>query len=728
MSKVKKKAPTKKLAPQKPKAKKAAKTTAIRKQTKPVFGFTGTLPKLETFKLKGGIIETLKTKAPRKAGTGVLPGEVDYEVLASKAAELVIGVLPPTARPLAEAAATAIRQVATSSLFGLSVPAAVQRVAYRLGELHGTGAGPTKSMDPRLQMLVARARCGLPRAATASSSAQELPVVAKVNNLAAWESLSEVRIGATIGQSEDGHHIVTARIPVSRVEAVRAQPCIVSLKSAQPVRPTLAATLQETHARADLLPAAAKPKGGKGVVVGIVDFGGDFAHGNFRNANGSTRLEAIWHQAASGVSNSSFGYGRVFRTADINAALKTQNPYIALGYGPEPDSLNVNGTHGTHVMDIAAGNGRGSGTPGCAAEAALIFVDLAADDVPWTGIAAVGKSFGDSVRLLEALKFIFTEAGNRPCVINLSLGTNGGPHDGSTLVDQGIDALIREKPNRAVVIAASNSHADGIHAGGTVPVGGSADLAWVQSRDFEPAELEIWLPGATQAAIELLAPDGTSIGLIEPGDSRQFSEGNQILVFIANRLAEPNNSDNSIGIFLAGAFAAGTWTARLHARGAVAVPFHGWIERYDTAQSSFAEPHDNSRTLGSISCGHETVVVGSYDAHKPTLPLSWFSSEGPTRDGREKPELSGPGHDVEAAWSRTGTNVTRKSGTSMAAPAVSGIIALLYAEAARKGRSLSSAELRAMLIAQAKKTPPAGGAWDPRYGHGRISADVLSVV
>ena len=67
-------------------------------------------------------------------------------------------------------------------------------------------------------------------------------------------------------------------------------------------------------------------------------------------------------------------------------------------------------------------------------------------EIPFQGEQVVASSFGDSVRLLEALRYIFDKAGTRPCVINISLGTNGGPHDGTTLVEQGIDSLLPGRP------------------------------------------------------------------------------------------------------------------------------------------------------------------------------------------------------------------------------------------------------------------------------------------
>ena len=132
---------------------------------------------------------------------------------------------------------------------------------------------------------------------------------------------------------------------------------------------------------------------------------------------------------------------------------------------PPPDQ----GAHGTHVMDIATGNGLGTGVAGCAPAADLVFVEVSTSDLDNQHPEEIThQSFGDSAQMLEAINFIFKVAGDRPCVVNVSLGTNGGPHDGTTLVEQGIDRLVTAKPNRAVVIACSNSYAAGIHASGTV--------------------------------------------------------------------------------------------------------------------------------------------------------------------------------------------------------------------------------------------------------------------
>ena len=643
---------------------------------------------------------------------------------------------PVVTLPLSGVAATGYPAPAVSAVAGFAaseagflggLPARLAGIAQgELQGLHRMAGGRPATMDARLMLAIINRERGKQALSITSASSNEVAVVARVADAALWRELPDVLPGAQLGMTPDGSAIVTGRVAIDRIEAVRADAAVRSLKASQLVRPQLEATTRTMRVRADLLPAGVKPKGGAGAVVGIVDFGGDFAHRNFRKANGKTRLLAIWNQAGVAQADSPFNYGRLHTQQEIDAALLSSDPYAALGYGPRPDSPFERGSHGTHVMDIAAGNGRGSGLVGVAPEADLVFVEASANDIAWQGPDVVKNSFGDSVQMLEAIRFIFDLAGDRPCVVNLSLGTNGGPHDGSSLVEQGIDAMVSEKPNRAVVIAASNSQGDGIHTSGQVPATGVVeDLVW-RVRDQVGGEAEVWFSGAQRLELSLIGPDGTVVlDALQPGNTAEIAdEQGKLAVFASSRLAEPNNGDNVLGVYLAPGLPGGDWMIRLRSLGGDAVDYHAWVERLDSAQSSFARPVP-THTLGSISTGRLSIVVGSYDAHKTSLPISSFSSSGPTRDGREKPEISAPGGFVIAAHSRTGTGVVRKSGTSMAAPAVTGLVALMLAEATRNGVQLSINDIRAKLAAGAEKLPPAAGAWDPRYGAGRASADAI---
>jgi subtilisin family serine protease len=124
--------------------------------------------------------------------------------------------------------------------------------------------------------------------------------------------------------------------------------------------------------------------------------------------------------------------------------------------------------------------------------------------------------------------------------------------------------------------------------------------------------------------------------------------------------------------------------------------------------------------LGCLACGHESIAVGAYNVYDDLKPCS-FSSAGPTRDSRQKPDLSAPGERVLAARSRSLDKTIAMRGTSMATPVVAGIVALLLAEAEGLGIRLEGHEIREILRRAARLDPPEQ-VWHSRYGWGRVDA------
>lgn len=575
-------------------------------------------------------------------------------------------------------------------------------------------------IEPRLQLAIANFRSGKLGPTLSSTANDEVAVVARVASVEEWEAIPDVDPGIVLGPTEDGKSwIVTGRFPLDRLEAVSSNEHVLSLSAPQVVQPTLETTVEALEAMPLMLPKGVSPRGGKGVVVGIVDFGCDFVHENFRRRK-KTRLLAIWDQKA--PNRHTPLYGTVHTRREINAALATPDPYAALGYNP---GYEEGGAHGTHVMDIAAGSGGDGRAAGVAPEADIVFVDASISDIGETGEQAVNTHFGDSIQLLEAVQFVFDVAGDRPCVCNLSLGTNGGPHDATSLVEQGLDTIVRQRPNRAIVIAAGNGQDKRIHKSGKVLPGEVHRIDW-EHRLEGGGELEIWYPGDEKLEVTFFAPDGTEVGTVAPGGHLPYgSRNDEVLIFIGSRLDDPNNGDNMIGIWVANKLASGRFVVELRSQ-SDEVEYHAWIEPHVSKekQSRFVEPV-NSHTLASISNGRHTIVVGNYDAHKRKKTIAPASSRGPTRDGRSKPEVSAPGQHVHAALSGSLNAITKKSGTSMAAPAVTGLIALIYAEAKRKGKTLSIARLRKKLIDGVATDPPdlaKKGDWDAAYGFGRANS------
>ena len=231
--------------------------------------------------------------------------------------------------------------------------------------------------------------------------------------------------------------IVTARVAGDALEALREHPAVRSLKAARPIRPEPAAGARGAAAPPRRLARRNPGVGpvGRGVVVAVIDWGLDVTHPNFQRADGGTRLLALWDQRPTGgLARHRFGYGRILSRRRIDRALASADPFADLDYDPADFDADAQGTHGTHVLDIAAGAPR-RGPGGIAPGAELVFVHLAA--------GAVGpQHIGNSVSLLEAIDFASEVAGERPLVINLSLGSHAGPHDGSTLVEQALDALL----------------------------------------------------------------------------------------------------------------------------------------------------------------------------------------------------------------------------------------------------------------------------------------------
>jgi hypothetical protein len=176
---------------------------------------------------------------------------------------------------------------------------------------------------------------------------------------------------------------------------------------------------------------------GSGIVMGFIDSGVDFNHPDFKDENGKTRILHIWDQRDNSLNNvPQFGYGRQWDSTSINN-LTCLHTEPSNQYG-----------HGTGVVGIGAGNGLASGNySGVAPKSDIIVVATNFSASNWTSTVA------------DAVAYIFHKADSlgKPCVINTSLGTYSGSHDGRDMAAQIIDSLIKAKEGRVVVAAAGNS-------------------------------------------------------------------------------------------------------------------------------------------------------------------------------------------------------------------------------------------------------------------------------
>lgn len=514
-------------------------------------------------------------------------------------------------------------------------------------------------------------------------------------------------------------NIATCRVKRGDITHVRSDPNVLSMKAPVEVQAESAridsdpfAPPTDAVANVDVRRPPGERATGRGVVVGFVDTGCDFTHPDFRLSNGGTRILALWDQRSTfrGGSNNQYGYGAIHSASDIDRALATPDPFSALGYQLPASTSEDGALHGTHVASIAAGNGHAQGPLGVAPNADLVFVEMVARRLPEVyGLA-------DSATLLEAVDFIARVAGSRPWVVNLSLGEQGGPHDGLTLIEQGLDEIVRAGPGRAICQSTGNYFGRRSHAAGNLRPGDSRVLRWeIDAADVTPNEMEIWYSGRDSFAVEVRSPDGQRVGPVKLGEQRILGASGQELCKVYHRAKDPNNHDNQVVIFVYPGAAGGSWEVELFATDVVDGRFNAWVER-DAACPGCASrlaPEDAVQlsTTGTICNGFRTIVVGAYNPHSPHRELASFSSAGPTRDGRVKPDLIAPGVSILAARSAspdlrpTGTRLTRMSGTSMAAPHVTGTVALMF-EAA--GRPLRIEETRALLLANAEPARVSG--------------------
>jgi subtilisin family serine protease len=177
------------------------------------------------------------------------------------------------------------------------------------------------------------------------------------------------------------------------------------------------------------------PYTGKGIIVGIVDEGLDWTHPDFKDSLGRTRVLRYWDHSTSGANTPQpYGYGTVWDSSSINnlSCLSTENTTA----------------HGTTVTGKAVGNALANGSNiGMAPDANIVVVETNFNLPNWT------------LTIADACDYIFKVADslNMPAVINLSLGTYLGSHDGNDPASEYIEQLLDEKNGRIVVCAAGNS-------------------------------------------------------------------------------------------------------------------------------------------------------------------------------------------------------------------------------------------------------------------------------
>lgn len=412
------------------------------------------------------------------------------------------------------------------------------------------------------------------------------------------------------------------------------------------------------------------------VVFGIIDFGFDFTHEDFID-NGKTRIEKIWVQTGRYTEKNKFGYGKYISADQLNEALKDDFPFKKIGYHPGASDLFGTGTHATHVLGIACSNGKVA-SKGFASNSPIIAVDMGSNYVNGSNL-----SLGDSVKLVEGLDFILTEAENRPVVINMSLGGHGDAHIGKTLVEQAIDNILMTRKGTAIVQSTGNYHQARAHTYGNIKEDEVIKIPWLfKKRDTTPNEMEIWYEGTDVMSVKIIDDTGKILLQSTPFKDEIISTDDDDEVGIClHRKNEPNTGKNQINILINGKQASKFWTIALIGEKITNGNYHCYIERDDKGQSIFLPKIvQQTHTTNSICNSKYSIVVGAYNQLEKDRSILSFSSSGPTVDGRMKPEVLAPGYKIKSSCSASSRDskashkLTSKSGSSMASPYVASLI------------------------------------------------------
>lgn len=549
--------------------------------------------------------------------------------------------------------------------------------------------------------------------------------------------------------------LVLAFVPAERIDQLVTFSGINRISISEPNRPALDRALPVCHADEliGIAPGMPRKWTGEGVVVGLTDIGIDPWHPNFLTKEGEPRIK------------------RLVTYRDTLGVRNVATPLDAEGFVTD----DSDDWHGTHVLGILAGG---------------------YEDTPYRGIASQAEIVATASMLTDACildgveeVIDYAHSVGKPAVVNMSVGSYTGPHDGSTLFNQYLDMLGEEA---VIVMSAGNEGWTNMYFNHQFTTSeprksvcitdhkwyncqrnyGSADFWSKDEREFQLAlevrdmsdfsmvatfpfkgnadarEWEIASPGrgTTDNAEHSAVFDRYYTGYfrltagVDP-DNGRFHIYTSMDLSCTDRIGEM-----------------GRYFVTVTLQGEPGVEVDAYADAYQVefnhgGTSRFAQPNSD-RSISDIACGENVIVVGACTTRNtvPTLggpvldythfnegEIGVWSSYGVLDDGRSLPHIGAPGcylissvsgefinqhPEYEDLMSYKTTVDGRdawwigEAGTSMSAPYVAGVIALMLEE----DPTLTVHEIREILMSTADTDMP--DALDTRWGAGRLNAVV----
>lgn len=445
---------------------------------------------------------------------------------------------------------------------------------------------------------------------------------------------------------------------------------------------------------------------GKGVLVGIIDSGIDVNHPDFRDEDGKSRIAFLWDQGSQEEGTRipiGYGFGREYSSEEL---AQETNVQLERGTG-----------HGTAVAGVAAGNGNaspGNKYRGVAVESSLIVVKLGRSE----------REFAGSTEVMEGIDYAIQKAIqlDMPIAINLSFGTNYGPHDGRSLFEEYIAQLNGIWKN--VIVIASGNEGDARHHKQVRLEGEEKEITFAIGPREREMNLQIWKEYADTFSIYLESPGGERVRILEREEEAVSYRIDGKPVWVYYGVPTPFSTSQEIyfswmTLTEGGFVETGIWKIILVPEEIKSGLVSLWLPTVEAVglSTGFLES-DVETTLTIPSTGQNVITVGAYRAENDSMAP--FSGRGNTADGRQKPTLVAPGVGVMAP--RAGGGYAMQTGTSIAAPFVTGSAALLMEWGIVRGNDpyLYGEKVKAYLIKGARKLPGFSEWPNPQAGWGAL--------